>query len=153
MGLLDSILGGGAAQLPGGLGGAQSPLGSILAGLTGGNASAGSGLLSAVMMLVQQNGGLGNVIAQFQQQGLGQQAASWVGTGANQALSVDQVSNVFGSGALGQIAAQLGMDQGQASHAVAQLLPEVVNQLTPQGQVTSDSGDMLSQALSMIRGA
>lgn len=153
MGLLDSILGGGAAQLPGGLGGAQGPLGSILAGLTGGNQSAGSGLLSAVMMLVQQNGGLGNVISQFEQKGLGTQAASWVGTGANQGISGDQLAQVFGSGAIGQIASQLGMDHGQASGALAQVLPEVVNQLTPQGQVTGDSSDMLSQALSMIRGA
>jgi uncharacterized protein YidB (DUF937 family) len=154
MGLLDSILGGGgSAQLPGGLGGAQSPLGSILASLSGGNQSTGSGLLSAAMMLLQQNGGLGNVMAQFQQKGLGSQAASWVGTGANQTISADQLSSVFGPGAIGQIASQLGMDQGQASHAMAQLLPEVVNHLTPQGQVTSDSGDMLSQALSMLRGS
>ena len=151
MGLLDSILGG-AGQLPGGAGNAQDPLGSLLTGLAGGNQSAGSGLLSAVMMLLQQNGGLGNVVSQFEQRGLGAQAASWVGTGANQGISGDQLSQVFGSGALGQIAAQLGMDQGQASGALAQLLPEVVNQLTPQGQVTSDSGDMLSQALSMLRG-
>ena len=151
MGLLDSILGGGAGQLPGGLGGAQSPLGSILAGLSGGNQSTGSGLLSAAMMLLQQNGGLGNVIAQFEQKGLGAQASSWVGTGTNQAISADQLSSVFGPGALGQIASQLGMDQGQASHAMAQLLPEVVNHLTPQGQVTPDSGDLMSQALSMLR--
>jgi uncharacterized protein YidB (DUF937 family) len=45
------------------------------------------------------------------------------------------------------------MDQGQASGAMAQLLPEVVNHLTPQGQVTADSHDMLSQALSMLRGS
>jgi len=107
--------------------------------------------MSAVMMLLQQNGGLGNVMAQFEQQGLGSQAASWVGTGANQAISGDQLSSVFGSGALGQIASQLGMDQGQAGNAMAQLLPEVVNQLTPQGRITNDSGDMLSQALSMLR--
>jgi uncharacterized protein YidB (DUF937 family) len=105
------------------------------------------------MMLLQQNGGLGNVMAQFQQKGLGSQAASWVGTGANQTISADQLSSVFGQGAIGQIASQLGMDQGQASSAMAQLLPEVVNHLTPQGQVTSDSGDMLSQALSMLRGS
>ncbi|HET9271963.1 MAG TPA: YidB family protein, partial [Vicinamibacterales bacterium] len=149
-----SILGGGGAgQLPGGLGGAQSPLGPILASLSGGNQSTGSGLLSAVMMLLQQNGGLGNVVSQFERSGLGTQAASWVGTGANQSISGDQVAQVFGSGAIGQIASQLGMDHGQASGAMAQLLPEVVNQLTPQGQITGDSGDMLSQALSMLRGS
>ena len=151
MGLLDSLLGG-AGQGMEGAGNAQNPLGSLLSSLTGGNQSAGSGMLSAVVMLLQQNGGLGNVLAQFEQRGLGQQAASWVGTGANQAVSPEQVANVFGSGALGQIASQLGLDPGQASNVVAQLLPEVVNQLTPQGQVTSDSGDMLSQALSMLRG-
>ena len=151
MGLLDSFLGGSGQGL-GGADNAQNPIGSLLTSLAGGNQSAGSGMLSAVVTLLQQNGGLGNVLAQFERQGLGQQAASWVGTGANQGISADQVSSVFGSGALGQIAAQLGVDQGQAGHVVAQLLPEVVNQLTPQGQVTGDSGDMLSQALSMLRG-
>ena len=137
MGLLDSILGGAAGQLLGGAGGG----------------GAQSNVLSAVMMLLQQNGGLGNVIAQFEQSGLGAQAASWVGTGANQGISGDQLTQVFGSGAIGQIASQLGMDHGQASGALAQLLPEVINHLTPQGQVTSQSSDMLSQALSMLRGA
>ena len=136
MGLLDSILGGAAGQLLGGIGG-----------------GAQTNVLSAVMMLLQQNGGLGNVVSQFEQSGLGAQAASWVGSGANQSISGDQVAQVFGSGAIGQIASQLGMDHGQASGALAQLLPEVINQLTPQGQVTSQSGDMLSQALSMLRGA
>lgn len=136
MGLLDSMLGGVAGQLLGGAGGGQN-----------------NPVLSAVMMLLQQNGGLGNVIAQFEQHGLGAHAASWVGTGANQSISGDQLAQVFGSGAIGQIAAQLGMDHGQASGALAQLLPEVINQLTPQGQVTSQSGDMLSQVLSMLRGS
>jgi uncharacterized protein YidB (DUF937 family) len=151
MGLLDSVLGGAGGVLGGG-GSAQNPLESLVAGLAGGNQSAGSGLLSAVMMLLQQNGGLGSVVSQFEQKGLGAQASSWVGTGANQSISGDQLSSVFGSGAIGQIASQLGMDQGQASGALAQLLPEVINQLTPQGQVTGNSGDMLSQALSMLRG-
>ena len=135
MGLLDSMLGG-VGQLLGGAGGGTQ-----------------NNVLSAVMLLLQQNGGLGNVIAQFEQNGLGAHAASWVGTGANQSISGDQLAQVFGSGAIGQIASQLGMDHGQASGALAQLLPEVINQLTPQGQVTSQSGDMLSQALSMLRGS
>jgi len=153
MGLLDSILGGGAGDVLGGLGGANSPLGNLANGLGGGNSSTAVSLITAAMTLLQQNGGLSNVLSQFQQNGLGQQASSWVGTGENQGITADQLSQVFGSGALGQIAAQLGMDQGQASGAMAQLLPEVVNHLTPQGQVTADSHDMLSQALSMLRGS
>ena len=137
MGLLDSMLGGVAGQLSGGAGagGAQN------------------NMLSAVMMLLQQNGGLASVLSQFEQSGLGAQAASWVGTGANHSISGDQLAQVFGSGAIGQIASQLGMDHGQASGALAHLLPEVINQLTPQGQVTTQSHDMLSQALSMLRGS
>ena len=136
MGFLDSILGGAAGQLLGGAGG-----------------GAQSNVLSAVMMLLQQNGGLGTVISRFEQSGLGAQAASWVGTGANRSISGDQLTQVFGSGAIGQIASQLGLDHGQASGALAQLLPEVINHLTPQGQVTTESHDMLSQTLSMLRGS
>lgn len=118
---LGNVLGGmlGGGQGGGGLGGM---LGSVLGGGQGG-ASAG-GL-----------GGLGALLNGFQQAGMGDQVASWVGTGQNMPISAADVSKVFGGGALAQIAQQAGVSQGDASAGLAALLPQLVDHLTPKGQL------------------
>jgi uncharacterized protein YidB (DUF937 family) len=153
MGLLDDILGGLAGSALGGQSTAGSnPLGAILSGLASGNQSQSGNLLAAAMSMLQQNGGLANVLEMFRGSGMGQQADSWVGTGANMALSGDQLQQVLGGSAVSNIASQLGMSNGQASSAMAQILPELVNQLTPGGQLPDDSTDILSRGLAMLRG-
>jgi uncharacterized protein YidB (DUF937 family) len=153
MGLLDSLLSEVMGSATGGQGGqsTSNPLGSILASLAGGNQRQTGNLLAAAMSMLQQSGGLGGLLGQLQSSGLGAQAASWVGTGANMAVSGDQIDQAFGGAALGNVASQLGMSHGEASSAMAQILPELVNQLTPNGRVPDDSGDLISRALSMLR--
>jgi uncharacterized protein YidB (DUF937 family) len=152
MGLLDGILGNVAGSVLGG-GQAQgaNPLEAMLGNLGGGNqAGGGANILGAVMSLVQQNGGLTGVLNMLQSSGLGQQANSWVGTGANANVSADQMSQVFGNAGIGNLAAQLGTSQGQAGSILSQVLPELVNQLTPNGQVPDNHNDLLSQGLSAL---
>src|SRR5262245_28475374 len=152
MGLLDGILGNVAGSV---LGGNQAqganPLEAILGNLGGGNQTGGANILGAVMSLVQQNGGLPAVLNMLQSSGLGQQADSWVGTGANASVSGDQMTQVFGNAGLGNLAAQLGTSQGQAGSILSQILPELVNQLTPNGQVPDNHNDLISQGLSLLR--
>jgi uncharacterized protein YidB (DUF937 family) len=93
------------------------------------------------------------VLAKFQQAGLGAEAQSWVGTGPNVGISGDQLENVLGSSAIGQLASQLGISNGQAGSALAQLLPEVINQLTPQGQVPDNHADLLRQGMDLLKKA
>jgi len=163
MGLLDQILGGvlggrGAQSQSGGLGG----LGDLLSGLPGGNRqqSGGSGLMMALLpvllgMLANRGGnsagagvggGLDGLLRQFQSAGLGQQADSWVGTGANMPVSADDLARVFGHERMAQIAAQAGVGQEEASNGLASLLPEFVNQLTPRGELPAqgEADDALS---------
>ena len=151
MGLLDGILGNVAGSV---LGGGQSqgasPLDALLGNLAGGNQTGGANILGAVMSLVQQNGGLPGVLNMLQSSGLGQQADSWVGTGANASVSADQMSQVFGNAGLGNLAAQLGTSHGEAGSILSQILPELVNQLTPNGQVPANHNDLLSQGLSAL---
>ena len=152
MGLLDGIVGNVAGSV---LGGGQSqganPLEAILGNLGGGNQpGGGANILGAVMALVQQNGGLPGVINMLQSSGLGQQADSWVGTGANASVSADQMSQVFGNAGLGNLAAQLGTSQSQAGSILSQVLPELVNQLTPNGQVPDNHNDLISQGLAAL---
>ena len=143
MGLLDGLLG----NLMGSyLGGTQerNPFGS------GSQMQGGNLLLQIALMMLQQNGGLEGVLGKFRQGGLAQQADSWVSTGQNMEVSGDQVQQVFGPSTISDLASKLGMPAGQAGSVMAQLLPELINQLTPQGQVPENSDQHISDELSKL---
>lgn len=170
MGLLDSVLGSALGGMLGGQGQAQTQeqsqgglnpallaalvpvvLSMLKGGQQGGGASSG-GLGDILGGLLGQGGqtdsagGLGALLKQFQSAGLSQQASSWVGTGENQPISADDIGKVFGSGALAQIAQQAGVSHGEASSGLAALLPQIIDQLTPDGQVPQ--GEQLQAGLS-----
>jgi uncharacterized protein YidB (DUF937 family) len=104
-----------------GQGGGSGGLGDLIGGMLGGGAAAG--------------GGLGDLLQRFQQAGYGEQAQSWVGTGQNLPIPADIIGQIFGSGSLSQIAQQAGLSEHEASEGLSQLLPEVVDRVTPGGQV------------------
>lgn len=141
MGLFDQLAGGLLNDV---LGGAQQQ--------GQGQAQSQGPLLQVALNLIQQNGGLPGLLAKFQQAGLGQHVESWVSTGANLPISADQLHQVLGSGAIGQIASQLGLDHAQVSGGLAQLLPQLVNSLTPNGQVPDNHADLLSEGLALLAG-
>ena len=88
--------------------------------------------------------------ASFVQGGLSQQADSWVGTGQNMNISADQLQQIFGSSTISDLASRLGMSEQQAGSEMAQVLPEVINQLTPEGQVPENSDEEISHGLSAL---
>ena len=88
----------------------------------------------------------------FQQAGLDNVLSSWLGSGPNQAISGDQLSNVLGSGPLGQIAAQLGVGPGAAAGQLAQVLPGLVDQLSPKGEAPQGGFGNASDLLGMLGG-
>ena len=153
MGLLDGLLGNVlSAAVGGGSSSATSnPLGALVNSLGGGNATRGGDLIGAVMSMVQQNGGLTGVVDMFRQKGMAQAADSWVGTGANESISPDQLQEVFGGDQLASLASKLGMSPGQATSILSRLLPEFVNQLTPNGRIPDNHGDLISQGLAMLK--
>lgn len=124
-----------------------------LGGVTGGSAGSGqAALLNAVMGLIGgQGGGLGGLVQAFEKQGLGQIVGSWVSTGQNLPISPDQIQKVLGSGQLAQFAAQAGVAPDSAGNALAQLLPSIVDKLTPDGKLPAGNTlpglDVLSQLL------
>jgi uncharacterized protein YidB (DUF937 family) len=150
MGLLDGLIGNVVGSMLRG-NHAQDSLGSVLTGLGGGNqAQSGNLLLQVVLSMLQQNGGLEGVLGKFRQGGMAQQADSWVSTGQNMNISPDQLQQVFGSSTISDLASRLGMSEGQASSTMAELLPDVINQLTPEGQVPANSNEEIAQGLSML---
>ena len=134
MGLLDSVLGaalgGGGAQ---GGGGQAALIQAVIGMLTQGGGQQGGGALGGL-------GGLGALVQMFQKGGLGDVAASWVGTGQNLPVSPEQLQNVLPADMLGGLAQQLGMNQGDLLGQLSQLLPQLVDQATPQGQIPADGG-------------
>ena len=150
MGLLDELIGNvlGAAS---GRNQSQDPLSSILSGLAGGSqGQSGNLLLQLALSLLQQNGGLEGVLGKFRQGGLEQQADSWVSTGQNMNISADQLQQIFGSSTMSDLASQLGMPREQAGSTMAQVLPELINQLTPRGKVPENGDEEIAEGLSML---
>jgi uncharacterized protein YidB (DUF937 family) len=117
----------------------------LLDSVLGSLAQGGSGnqLLDSVMRMVNDpaHGGLEGLVRSFQDRGLGSIVDSWVSTGRNLPISPDQIAQGLGSGELSALASRLGMSQGDVSSKLAQLLPDVVDKLTPNGRVP-DAGSL-----------
>jgi uncharacterized protein YidB (DUF937 family) len=108
----------------GGLGGLlQGPLGGLLAG-----GAAGSVL----------SGGLNDLLKQFQQDGQGDVVQSWIGTGPNKSISSDVLSKVLSPDQIRTLSAQSGMSRDDLIATLSQQLPELVNQLTPNGRIPTE---------------
>ena len=141
--------GGGLGGLLGGLaGGGGGGLEDIIGGLTGGGARGGSapggmgGLLTALLPMVGgmlAGGGLQKMLSGFQANGLEAKADSWIGTGENAPISGADVRKVVGDDQLAQIAAQLGVSDDEAADAVAQVLPTIVDKVSPEGHLAPES--------------
>lgn len=109
-----------------------------------------SGLLTAVMGLINSAGGLPGLLQKFQDSGLGDQVASWIGRGANATLSGEQVNQALGADTVGSIAQQAGMAPEQAASGLGQLLPQIIDKLSPHGSVPDN--DLLQQGLNLLKG-
>jgi uncharacterized protein YidB (DUF937 family) len=123
-----------------------------LAGAVLSNVGGDKGAMVQVAMdLFNQNGGLEGVIEKFKAGGLAEQAASWVGKGENLPISAEQISQVLGSDAVAGIAAKLGMDTNDISNKIAEYLPQVIDKMTPDGEVNANSGSLMSAILGMMK--
>jgi uncharacterized protein YidB (DUF937 family) len=126
-------------------------LGSLMGGMTGGGQQQQNPLLAIALQMLQQNGGLEGILGKFQQAGLGQQADSWVSTGQNLPIDPGALGEIFGHEELGRIAQQTGMSQQDVSGGLADLLPGLIDQMTPKGQVPAESSDLVNRALAMLQ--
>jgi len=123
---------------------------SLLDNLAGAVGGQGSDLSSLVETIAGQGaaGGVSGLVEAFQKGGLGEVAQSWVSSGANHPISAEQVQAVLGSGAIGQFAEKLGVDPQVGAAKLAELLPGLVDRLTPGGQLPTEGlggavGDLL----------
>jgi uncharacterized protein YidB (DUF937 family) len=123
--------------------------GSVQAGLPGGGMGGGGlsdmlkgglgGLLAGGAAGTVLSGGLGDLMKQLQQNGLGDQADSWVSSGPNKQVSPGDLANALGADQIDQLSAQSGLSRDDLLQGLSQYLPDVVNHLTPDGRLPSDS--------------
>lgn len=124
----------------------------MLGGLMGGQQSGGANpLLQIAMQMLQQQGQssggtLGGLMEAFQKAGMGEQLNSWIGTGRNMPVDGERMAQALGNDKIADIARQLGMSHGEVSGGLADILPQLIDKLTPNGQVP-DNPNMLQDAL------
>ncbi len=105
----------------------------LLEGLLGG--LGGGERATAINGLIERHGGVQGVVHQLQQQGFGETVKSWVGTGANQPISADQIHKAFGQGTIAQLAAKAGLNPQELAQKFSQILPQAIDRLTPGGVI------------------
>jgi len=111
-----------------------------VSGLLGGNSSP---LVTSILQMIQsQPGGLQGLVQSFHDKGLGGLVSAWVSTGPNPPATADQIQQVLGSDKVKQLAAAAGISPDLAGSSIAQLLPTIVDKLTPNGQVGDHSSVM-----------
>ncbi|KLT73706.1 ribosomal protein P2 [Neisseria arctica] len=107
--------------------------------------------ISMVMELVHQSGGVGNLINQLQQGGLGGALQSWISSSsANQNVSGGDLQSALGNGVIEQIAAKFGMNGQQAGDLLAQHLPNLIDTATPNGNAQEVDGFGLDDLASLV---
>ena len=134
-GLLGGKGGGGLEDMLGGLAGRRGE-GSSFGG------GGGAGLLGALLPLLAgflQNGGLQKVISGLQAQGKHAQAESWISTGENQAVSGADLESAMGQEEIARMAAKLGLSEEETADALAEVLPRVVDTVSPQGELPAEN--------------
>lgn len=134
MGLLDQM----AGQLIGSLGSQKQdavPQGALLEGLMG---------------LIDRDGGVPALLQKLQESGLSDQVSSWISTGENQPVSGDQMKAALGDDQIQELANQSGIEPAHVSTGLAQLIPQIIDQLTPGGSVPQN--ELLTQGLNLLRG-
>src|SRR5512141_1367296 len=134
MGFMDDLVGKVKEAVGGGVGEHSALANEILGLLSGGS----------------EGGGLQGMIQSFKDKGLSDIMSSWVGTGQNLPISGDQLKTGLGADLIGQLAAKVGVSPDVATSKLTEILPGIIDKLTPEGNVP-ESG-LLQQGLNFLRG-
>ncbi len=110
--------------------------GGLLNGGLGGLLNGGIGnLIASGSAGAALSNGLGAVLQQFQQNGQGDKVNSWVGTGPNKDISEQELAKSLGDDDINSLSQHTGISRDDLLSALRRELPNIVDQLTPQGRV------------------
>lgn len=108
-------------------------------------------MVQVAMDLFNQNGGLEGILEKFKAAGFSAEAASWVSKGENLPISAEKITQVLGAGTLASIATKLGTNPSDISNKVAEYLPQVIDKMTPNGEVDANSGNLMSALMGLLK--
>ncbi len=156
--VLGSVLGGGmGGGLSGGIGNnvGMNQFPQSQSGF-GGKGMLMAALLPIALMFIQRNGGLSGAFNKIQNMGFGHQANSWMSADqSNQPLDANDINQLFDNDELAQVAAQTGVEQSEVRQSMAELLPQLFDSLTPNGdtQTESQANNEISDILAQLGNA
>ncbi len=108
-------------------------------------------LISALMGLLANQGGISGLVQRFAGSGLGEIANSWIGTGPNKPVTPQQVQQGLGQDTINQLSQQTGIAPEEVKTHLSQVLPQVVDRLTPQGNVPQQN-ELVTKGMDMLKG-
>lgn len=110
-----------------------------------------SGILDHAMNLINNpaTGGIAGLVEAFKSKGLGEVMASWISTGKNLPISPDQIKQTLGGENIQQIAEKMGISKDAVSQQLSQLLPQLIDKLTPNGKLPEVG--KLGEALNVLK--
>jgi uncharacterized protein YidB (DUF937 family) len=108
-------------------------------------------LLNGALGILDSMGGVDGLVKKFQQSGLGDLAASWVGTGENKDILPDQLASILGKDQIAAVAQQAGIPESQGASVLSQILPSIVDKLTPDG-TAPESGNLATWGKILLGG-
>jgi uncharacterized protein YidB (DUF937 family) len=112
-------------------------------------------LLQAALALIAnhgQTGGLHGLVERFQEAGLGNVISSWIGSGQNVPVTGTQIRQVLGDGHLQQISEETGITEDETADRLSEMLPELVDKLTPAGHIPQGGLGNMSALLDHFMG-
>lgn len=101
--------------------------------------------------LFNQHGGLVGIVEKFKAGGFDQHVASWIGSGENLPISAEQINAVLDNGEIAAMAARLGVDASDVSNKIAEYLPQLIDKMTPDGQINQNPGSVFSALLGLLK--
>ena len=110
-------------------------------------------LLPVVLAYIQKNGGLSGVLGKFSNNGMGNKAQSWVNIDTdNDGIDAGDIQRLFGEQEIQAACAQTGASESEVCQGITELLPKVVNDLTPQGDLSTEqqANDEIAQILAQM---
>ncbi|EMY71898.1 YidB family protein [Leptospira vanthielii] len=104
-------------------------------------------IVSGIQKIVEENGGVSGIVQKFKDKGFADAASSWVGTGENVNIGANDVMKVLGNDSIQELAKKVGLDSEATAGLIGNLLPLVVDKLSPDGK--EPGGDITSQLSSL----
>lgn len=110
-----------------------------------------SDMAKVAMEMLDKFGGIDGILTKLKEGGLADIAATWVGNGKNAPVSSNQITDALGADTIAEIAGKFGLSPDMLSGQLAEHLPNVIDKMTPNGEVNNNSNDLLGTVLGMLK--